>query len=183
MLLIEFINQAGGVSQTAALLQLERALLAELEGCIAFSVGILAGDFGRAVKATMKSMLKAIKQASPPRSRGHRSRGSRSLGHRSRGSRSRGSRSRGSRSCGSRGVAAAGAAADAALAGVAPPAGAIFMLAGQIARVGGAGPGAPEYLREGQACHKAHTLHHTRAPVYPAVAAGSGNQAQAQDQD
>ena len=37
-----------------ALLQLERVLLAELVGCIAFSVGILAGDFGRAVKATMK---------------------------------------------------------------------------------------------------------------------------------
>jgi hypothetical protein len=37
MLSIEYINQAGGVNQAAALLQLERALLAELEGCIASS--------------------------------------------------------------------------------------------------------------------------------------------------
>jgi hypothetical protein len=29
-------------------------------------VGILAGDFGRAVNATMKSMFKAIEQVSPP---------------------------------------------------------------------------------------------------------------------
>ena len=37
-------------------------------------------------------------------------------------------------------MAAAGAAADVALAGVAPPAGAEFMLAGQIVRVDGAEP-------------------------------------------
>ena len=49
-----------------ALLQLERVLFAEHEGSFAFSVGILAGDFGRAVKATMKRMFKAIEQVSPP---------------------------------------------------------------------------------------------------------------------